>query len=234
MAVGCGLMWLQSPLKFFTFLLLLASVQFLNWDGVSVNQLHAESFSVQYAFHGFNPSRIESSMRPNTRRKHYLSNRFPYATDNSRNFQLTRRVILSGDVEANPGPNEDIAQRKSKQINVQCKGKTNVGLKICEWNINRLIDSKFEQIRHFLTSSHPEIDVLFLIETFLKPKVPDSVFEIPGYVMYRKDRPGVKHGGGILAYVNFRLKENRRIDLEDKEIKLYGWTFSPSIRKDRF
>ncbi|KAK2550327.1 hypothetical protein P5673_029027 [Acropora cervicornis] len=126
---------------------------------------------------------------------------------------------LSGDVEVNPGPNEDIAQRKSKQTNVQCKGKTNVGLKICEWNINSLTDSKFEQKRHFLTSSHSEIDVLFLIGTFLKPKVPDSVFEIPGYVMYRKDRPGVKQGGGILAYVNFKLKENRRIDLEEKEIE---------------
>ncbi|XP_067017110.1 uncharacterized protein [Acropora muricata] len=126
---------------------------------------------------------------------------------------------LSGNVEVNPGPNEDIAQRKSKQTNVRCKVKMNVGLKICEWNINRLTDSKFEQIRHFLTSSHSEIDVLFLIETFLKPKVPDSVFEIPGYVMYRKDRPGVKQGGGILAYVNFKLKENRRIDLEEKEIE---------------
>ena len=61
--------------------------------------------------------------------------------------------------------------------------------------------------------------MLFLIETFLKPKVPDSVFEIPGYFMYRKDRPGVKQGGGILASVNFKLKENRRIDLEEKEIE---------------
>ena len=181
--VGCGLMWLQSPLKFFTFLLLLASVLFLNWDGESVNQLSAESFSVQYAFIGFNPSRIVSSMRPNTRRKHYLLSRLPYAADNSRNFQLTRRVILSGDVEVNPGPNDDIAQRKRKQTNVQCKGKTNVGVKICEWSINRLTNSKFEQIRHFLTSSHPEIDVLFLIETFLKPIVPELVFEIPGYVI---------------------------------------------------
>ena len=130
-----------------------------------MNQLCAESFSVQYAFIGFNPSRIESSMQPNTRRKHYLLSRLPYAMDNSHNFQLTRRVILSGDVETNPGPNEDIAQQKSKRTNVQ----TNAGLKICEWNINRLTDSKFEQIKHFLTSSHPEIDVLFLIETFLKP-----------------------------------------------------------------
>ena len=63
--------------------------------------------------------------------------------------------------------------------------------------------------------------MLFLIETFLKPIVPDSVFEIPGYVMYRQDRPGVKQGGGILAYVNLKLKENRRIDLEVKEIETW-------------
>jgi len=37
--------------------------------------------------------------------------------------------------------------------------------------------------------------------------------------MHRRDRPGVKKGGGILAYVNFKLKENRRIDLEVKEIE---------------
>ena len=37
--------------------------------------------------------------------------------------------------------------------------------------------------------------------------------------MYRKDRPVVKQGGGILAYVNFKLKENRCIDLEEKEIE---------------
>ena len=94
MGVSCGLLWLQSPLKFFTFLLLLVSALFLNWDGASLNQLPAESFSVQYAFIGFNPSRIESSMRPNTRRKHLLSP-LPYVTDNSRISQLIRRVILA-------------------------------------------------------------------------------------------------------------------------------------------
>ena len=31
--------------------------------------------------------------------------------------------------------------------------------------------------------------------------------------------PGVKWGGGILACVNFRLKENHCIELEEKEIE---------------
>jgi len=38
----------------------MASALFLNWDGAPVNQLPAESFSVQYAFLGFNPSSIET------------------------------------------------------------------------------------------------------------------------------------------------------------------------------
>ena len=63
--------------------------------------------------------------------------------------------------------------------------------------------------------------------------MPDSVFEIPGFVMYGKDRPGVKWGGGILAYVNFRLKENCCIKLK-RRLKVYGWIFSLLIKKDRF
>ena len=50
---------------------------------------------------------------------------------------------------------------------------------------------------------------MFIIETFLKPNVSASVYEIPGYAMYRKDRAGNKKGGGILAYVNSQLKSNR-------------------------
>ena len=73
--------------------------------------------------------------------------------------------------------------------------------KIRWWNVNRLTNAEFEQINHLLTLSSPQIYPLFLIGTFLKPKIPDSVFEIPGFVMYKKDRPGVKWGGGILAYV---------------------------------
>lgn len=37
MAVGRGFTWLQSPLKFSTFLLLMVPVFFLNQDGSSMN-----------------------------------------------------------------------------------------------------------------------------------------------------------------------------------------------------
>ena len=130
MAAGRGLMWLQSPLKFFTFLLLMAPVLFLNWDGSSMNQLLADSTGVQYALPGFKPSSIKTTKRANIRGKYHLPSRFPYATDNICNFQLARRIILSGDVEANLGPKKANVHQESKQINVQCQSKSNGGLKI--------------------------------------------------------------------------------------------------------
>lgn len=65
MAVGRGFTWLQSPLKFSTFLLLMVLVFSLNWDGSSMNQLPAVFVGVQYAFLGFKPSSIETTSMGN-------------------------------------------------------------------------------------------------------------------------------------------------------------------------
>ena len=95
--------------------------------------------------------------------------------------------------------------------------------------MNNLTDVKFEQIKLFLTSHN--IDVKFIIETFLKPNVSGSVYEIPGYAMYRKDRAGNKKGGGILAYVNSQLKANRLYDLEDKNVEIMWLSICPYSSK---
>ena len=115
---------------------------------------------------------------------------------------MERQLIASGDVELNPGPNTNTSGSEQSQrvVNHPIINSSNKSLKIGEWNVNNLTNVKFEQIKLFLTSHN--IDVMFIIETFLKPNVSGSVYEIPGYAMYRKDRPGNKKGGGILAYVN--------------------------------
>ena len=59
-----------------------------------------------------------------------------------------------------------------------------------------------------LNSGKQQIDVLFLLETFLKSKTPDTLLEIAGYTLYRKDRCGVKKGGGILVYRVYQNKRN--------------------------
>jgi len=43
--------------------------------------------------------------------------------------------------------------------------------------------------------------VLFLNETFLKPSIPDSLYAVPGFTLYRCDRLP-RCGGGVLAFVN--------------------------------
>ena len=59
-----------------------------------------------------------------------------------------------------------------------------------QWNINYLTISKFEQIKMCLLddSGKPQIDVLFLNATFLTPSESDSLYEILGFTVYRRDR----------------------------------------------
>ena len=76
----------------------------------------------------------------------------------------------------NPGPSDN----KKDKINELCPwiSLPGNGLKLGQWNVNNLTD---------------EIDVLFLIETFLKPNNPDCVLQIPGYTFFREDRQGLKN-----------------------------------------
>ena len=116
MAVGRGFTWLQSPLKFSTFLLLMVPVFFLNLDRSSMNQLPAVFAGVQYAFLGFKPSSIETTTRANIHGQHHLPSCFPYALTIpvTSNF-LTCQIVLSGDVEANLGPKETNVHQESKK-----------------------------------------------------------------------------------------------------------------------
>jgi exonuclease III len=114
-------------------------------------------------------------------------------------------LLLAGDVELNPGD----AAEEITQLKLPSKG-----LRIGHWNVERLTDSKLEQIS-FLLNTSKNVDILFLLETVLKPTKSDSVFNIPGYEMFRKDRSGRKPGGGLIAYVADNVKVNRLWDLED-------------------
>lgn len=66
------------------------------------------------------------------------------------------------------------------------------------------------------------VDVLFLIEIFLKFYVFDFFFEIFGFVLYRKDRFGNKKGGGIFVFVLEKLKVRREYNFEEMSLKFCG------------
>ena len=119
-------------------------------------------------------------------------------------------LILSGDIELNPGPFD---------LRLSSHGK---GLTIGQWNVQHLTDVKFEQLSHSFNASKDstsKVDILILTETFCNDKRPDSYYQIQDYYLFRKDRVG-KKGGGILAYVNNRLHAKIRPDLMENETEV--------------
>lgn len=95
------------------------------------------------------------------------------------------------------------------------------GIRFGTWNVNRLTTSKMEQIKLFLlgNDNRPQVDILSINETFLKPNLPDCLFSVPGFTIYRRDRKGTRKGGGILVYVNDEIKHRRRTDIENSNIE---------------
>ena len=156
-------------------------------------------------------------------------------------------VILSGDVSLNPGPTgpslhssfssssffsdeSSLDSFDSSNMLEDCNnnifphfdlGLDDKGLRIGHWNVNRLSSAKFDQIKLFLIgkSGSPQVDILFLTETFLKPDNPDVLYAVPGFSIHRHDRVS-RCGGGVLVFVNDDLKLKRRDDLEDLDLEV--------------
>ena len=73
------------------------------------------------------------------------------------------------------------------------------GLRFCSWNVEGLTLSKLDQIRLFMLNSknQPQIDILSINESHLKPSTPDSLYDVSGFDIYRKDRKGSMKKGGV-------------------------------------
>ena len=141
----------------------------------------------------------------------------------------TNLFILCNDVSTNPGPIDHCVNLSSSNSSFSsvseesfmspsstsdtddenCSstyfnlGQGDDGLRIGHWNVNFLTSAKFNQIRLFLlgdsSSGRPQLDILFLRETFLKPSVPDSLYAVPGFSIYRREREKFPHSP-ILHY----------------------------------
>ena len=121
---------------------------------------------------------------------------------------------MTGNVEPNPG--DDLVQVKLPDK----------GLRIRQWNVEHLTDSKFEQVSLLLTKC-TNIDILFLQETFLNSTRPDNVYNIPGYSLHRRGRRGNKSGGGLLAYIADGVKAKRNFDLDDECVESLWFNVYP-------
>ena len=151
-------------------------------------------------------------------RRKFHSSRIKYTHNGVSTYNLEHnssiKLLIAGDVEPNPGPDisDDSTQYVPNKLDLP-----QTGLRIGFWNINKLTDSKFQQIKPLLIAQR--VDILFLIETFLKSHTRDSVYAVQGYEIYRKDRAGKTKGGGILAYINTKLKVSRATKLEQTDIE---------------
>lgn len=102
------------------------------------------------------------------------------------------------------------------------------GIRMGLWNVNYLTDAKFDQVKLFLSgkSGLPQLDILFLNETFLKPVIPSTFYTVPGFSTFRRDRK-TKCGGGVLAFINNSLCSKRRIDLENEDLEIVWFEVCP-------
>lgn len=91
-------------------------------------------------------------------------------------------------------------------------------------NIQSII-SKTEQLEHLLTDSN--IDYLCLTETWLTLNTPTSVFTVPGYNVYRRDRSKGK-GGGVLIYMKDSI-QSQQITIPENNLECVGVKISPDV-----
>ena len=133
-------------------------------------------------------------------------------TEANASFRLTKwsliaqpLLLCAGDVSLNPGT---------------------CGLKLCHWNVQRLTDSKAEELKLFVTNLHSDVEALIITETFCQPKIPDLYYPIPGFNLHRKDRVG-KSRGGIMAWIRNSLEQKTTNGLEKRKSRGFmAWGFS--------
>ena len=148
----------------------------------------------------------------------------------------TNILLLSGNIALNPGPvNSNITFSSNESMMPGSGisdserdysteyfnlGLSDKGLRIGHWNVNYLTTEKFEQIElYLLGKSSPgksQLDVLFLSEIFLNSSVPDSLYTVNGFSIFRRERL-LKGGGGIMVFMSNDLTVKRRTDLESHD-----------------
>ena len=66
------------------------------------------------------------------------------------------------------------------------------------------IINKFDEFLATINCYHP--DIVGIVESWTTNEILDSELIVPGYLLFRQDRPTNRHGGGVLLYVKECLK----------------------------
>ena len=129
-------------------------------------------------------------------------------------------LILSGDIELNPGP-VDKNQIKKEDFEVF----NNKGLHFMHLNINGLLN-KIDELRYIARSSNAA--VIGITETKLGNTVYDSEVTVDGYNIVRNDRN--RNGGGVACYIRNSICFNRKNCLPDNIENIFIDLFYPKTK----
>ena len=103
-----------------------------------------------------------------------------------------KKIIISGDVETNPGPQSKRCQEFS----------------ICHWNLNSIPTHRFIKVsvlKAYITIYN--YDVICLSETYLDSSIPfnEKNLDIPGYKLVPADQPSNSKPGRVCVYYRYSL-----------------------------
>ncbi len=122
-----------------------------------------------------------------SRRRKFFAARVGYYSNSINYFHQPRLILLSGDIELNPG-----------MVGRQEKGNIK-NIKIAHLNTRSLKNrAHYIQVKNLIIES--DFDIFTISETWLNESVHDSEIAIPGYILYRLDRQA-RIGGGVCVFV---------------------------------
>ena len=130
-------------------------------------------------------------------------------------------LLLSGDIERCPGPEENEVRLDFDRI-LRCKG-----LKLFHLNIRGLWTNLSNISQIF--SDNKNIDILSLGETHIADE-PGEMYTIDGYTFVNRPRKNGK-GGGVACYVHDNINWIRRFDLESKDLECLWLEIIPAKSK---
>ena len=104
-------------------------------------------------------------------------------------------ILLSGDVELNPGPNTSM-------------------FSFCSWNLNSITAHDFVRVSLIEAyNSIYEYDLLGIVETHIDSFVDETKLLIPGYTFVKSNHPSNTKRGGVGLYIKETFPARERPDL---------------------
>ena len=127
-------------------------------------------------------------------------------------------LILSGDIEINPGPTITRNQYPGPAMRDQ-------SLSLCHWNLNGIAANNYIKIS--LLEAYNAVhnfDIICISETFLDSDHPsdDQRLGLQGYAMIRSDHPSNTKRGGVCIYYKEHLPFVRRDDITNLDECILG------------